>query len=86
MPQQGYSIGRDITLALILPSGDALRMGKVTKFTAKPDLTDQKIKGMDGDTDHLRFYEGWSGSFDIERRHAATDDRRAERRGVAVPV
>jgi hypothetical protein len=73
MPQQGYSIGRDITLALILPSGDALRMGKITKWNAKPDLTDQKIKGMDGDTDHLRFYEGWSGSFDIERRGPELD-------------
>ena len=73
MPQQGYSIGRDITLALILPDGSSLRLGKITKFNAKPDLSGQKIKGIDGQTDHLRFYEGWTGSFDIERRGGDLD-------------
>ena len=73
MSQNGFSLGRDVTLAIILPSGSALSLGKVTKFTAKQDTTDQKIKGLDGVTDHLRFYEGWSGSFDMERRGPELD-------------
>ena len=68
MSQNGYSLGRDVTLAIILPDGDSLNMGKVTKFSSKQDTTDQKVKGIDGVTDHLRFYEGWSGSFEAERR------------------
>ena len=68
MSQNGYSLGRDVTVAIILPDGSSLNLGKVTKFTSKQDTTDQKIKGIDGLTDHLRFYEGWSGSFEIERR------------------
>ena len=67
MPQNGYSIGRDTTIAVILPGGSSLNLGKVVKFSSKSDTTDQKIKGMDGITDHLRFYEGWSGSFELER-------------------
>jgi hypothetical protein len=67
MSQNGYSIGRDVTIVVILPDGSTLNLGKVTKWTAKQDSTDQKIKGLDGITDHLRFYEGWSGSFEMER-------------------
>ncbi len=74
MPQQGYSIGRDVTLAVILPGGAALRLGKVTKFTAKQDTTDQRIKPLDGSTDNLRFYDGWSGSFMLERRGPEMDN------------
>lgn len=74
MSQNGYSLGRDNTIAVILPDGTTLQLGKVTNFTAKQDVTDQKIKGMDGVTDHLKFYEGWSGSFSIERRGPDLDN------------
>lgn len=73
MSQNGYSLGRDVTLAIILPNGSSLQLGKITKWTAKQDTSDQKIKGIDGITDHLRFYEGWSGSFDVERRSPDLD-------------
>ncbi len=73
MSQNGYSLGRDVTLTIILPNGSSLNLGKVTKFTSKQDSSDQKIKGIDGDTDHLRFYEGWSGSFESERRGPELD-------------
>lgn len=73
MPQQGYSIGRDVTLVVTLPDGTTLRLSKVTGFNAKQDTADQKIQAMDGQVDHLRFYQGWSGSFKIERRSAVID-------------
>jgi hypothetical protein len=73
MSQNGYSLGRDVTLAIILPDGSSLSLGKVTKFTSKQDTTDQKLKGIDGIVDHLRFYEGWSGSFESERRGPELD-------------
>ena len=68
MSQAGYSLGRDLTIVVTLPDGTSLNLGKVTKWSAKQDTTEQKIKGIDGVTDHLRFYEGWSGSFELERR------------------
>jgi hypothetical protein len=74
MPQQGYSIGRDVTLAVILPDGTALRLNKVTGFTAKQDTSEQKITPLDGTSDHLRFYQGWSGSFKLERRGPELDN------------
>jgi hypothetical protein len=73
MSQQGYSIGRDVTLTVILPDGTTLPLSKVTGFTAKPDTTTQKIKPLNGKIDNLRFIEGWSGSFSMERRGATID-------------
>ncbi len=74
MSQQGFSIGRDVTLVVVLPTGLTLRLDKVTGWTAKQDTSDQKIKGLDGSIDHLRWYEGWTGSFKIERRSSIIDD------------
>ena len=73
MSVQGYSTGRDNSLVLILPNGATLPLGKVISWNAKQETTDQKIKGMDGRTDHLRFYDGWSFSFKLERRSAVID-------------
>lgn len=81
MSQNGYSLGRDVTLAIILPDGSSLHLGKVTKFSSKQDTSDQKIKGIDGITDHLRFHEGWSGSFEMERRGPELDEYFAKLEG-----
>lgn len=33
-----------------------------------------RVKRLDGITDHVRFFDGWSGSFDIERQDATLDN------------
>lgn len=73
MPINGFSVGRDVTLDVVGASGP-LRFGLVTKFTSKPDIQDQKIKGLDGITRHVRFPDGWSGSFDVERMNDVLDN------------
>ena len=73
MPLNGYSVGRDISLNIIGQSGP-LAFSQITGFKSKPDTTDQKIKGLDGITRHLRFPDGWSGSFAIERQDSTLDD------------
>jgi hypothetical protein len=73
MPLNGFSVGRDISLDIIGPSGP-LRFNLITGFNSKPDITDQKIKGLDGITRHVRFPDGWSGSFDIARADSTIDD------------
>ncbi|MGZ5029007.1 MAG: hypothetical protein ACXWAT_00900 [Methylobacter sp.] len=73
MPINGFTVGRDISLDIIGPSGP-LRFNLITGFRSKPDITDQKVKGLDGITRHLRFPDGWSGSFDVTRQDSTIDD------------
>jgi hypothetical protein len=73
MPLNGFTIGRDLSVNIQTPNGP-LNLALVTKFTAKPDITDVKVKGLDGRTRHLRFPDGWSGSFEVERQDSTLDD------------
>ncbi|HCA26554.1 MAG TPA: hypothetical protein DEP05_02745 [Betaproteobacteria bacterium] len=73
MSVNGFSVGRDISLDIVGPDGP-LRFGLITSFTTKPDMVDHKVKGLDGITQHVRFYDGWSGSFEIERQGSMVDD------------
>lgn len=73
MAQQGYSIGRDTSVAVILSSGATLRLGKVTSFEARPMVSECTVRALDGVNDHLRFHEGWTVTMDMERRSADLD-------------
>lgn len=72
MPQNGYSIGRDVTLNVITADG-VLPITGVTSFQSKQDTTEEKVKRIDGEIDHVRFFEGWSGRFMVERRDSTPD-------------
>jgi hypothetical protein len=37
-------------------------------------MTEQKIKGLDGITRPVRFFDGWSGRFEYERQDSTLDD------------
>lgn len=73
MPINGFSVGRDVSLDIVGPSGP-LRFNLVTKFSSKQDVQDKKIKGIDGITRPVRFFDGWTGSFEIERQDSTVDD------------
>lgn len=73
MPQNAFSVGRDISLDVITQNGP-LSFGLITKFTSKQDVVDKKIKGLDGITRHVRFFDGWSGGFEITRQGSELDD------------
>lgn len=73
MPQQNYSVGRDLTL-VVQTSAGALSLNGITKYRSKQESAEVRVKRLDGITDHLRFFDGWSGSFDIERRDSVIDD------------
>ncbi|MCK4121403.1 hypothetical protein HFK83_03335 [Ralstonia pseudosolanacearum] len=72
MPINGYSVGRDYTLVIQTATGP-LQLNKVTSFKSKQDVTDVRVKRLDGITDHVRFFDGHSGSFDIERQDPNVD-------------
>ena len=73
MPLNSFSVGRDVSLDITGPNGP-LVLNQIISFMSKPDITDQKIKGLDGITRHLRFPDGWSGSLELERQDSTLDD------------
>lgn len=73
MPINGYSVGRDVTLKVVLSGGRTLSIPGLTNFKKKPDLSDQKVMRMDGRVDHLVFPGGWSGSFELDRTDDSVD-------------
>ncbi|MGH8220886.1 MAG: hypothetical protein ACREUT_20315 [Steroidobacteraceae bacterium] len=72
MPLNGYSIGRDLTLNVVTANG-VLQITGLTSFKAKQETTEETIKRLDGVIDRLRFYEGWTGTFMLERRDSTVD-------------
>jgi len=67
MAINNFSVGRDVSLNIQTPGGP-LVSSLITGFDAKPDMTERKIKGLDGITRPVRFFDGWSGKFDYERQ------------------
>ncbi|MFS2114312.1 hypothetical protein [Herbaspirillum frisingense] len=72
MPINGFNVGRDISLDIISPNGP-LDFGLVTNFHPKQEVVEKMIKGIDGISRPVRFYNGWTGTLDIERRGDAVD-------------
>ncbi|WP_458763566.1 hypothetical protein [Cupriavidus basilensis] len=73
MPQNGYNVGRDVTLVFQTPYGP-LQVPKITKFNPRPSVTEVQIKRMDGIVEHLRIPNGWSGTFEVPRDGSTIDD------------
>jgi hypothetical protein len=72
MPLNGYSTGRDITLNINTGAG-ILRVAGITAFRRKQETTELKIRRLDAVIDHVRFFDGWTGSFTVERRDPTLD-------------
>ncbi len=79
MPMNGYSVGRDVALTLNDPILGVLRFAIRTGFSAKQETNDIKVKRLDGIVDHLVLPDGWTGTFDFERRNGSLDDYIASR-------
>lgn len=73
MPVNNFSVGRDISLDITGPQGP-LRFNLITSFNSKQASKEQVVKGLDGITRPVRFFDGWTGGFDIERQDSTVDD------------
>ena len=73
MPVNSFSVGRDVSLDIVGPTGP-LRFNLITKFSSKQEVKSNAVKGLDGITRPVRFFDGWSGGFDIERQDSTVDD------------
>jgi len=72
MPQNGFNVGRDVSLDIISPNGP-LDFGLITNFHPKQEVVEKMIKGIDGISRPVRFYNGWTGTIDLERRGSDVD-------------
>lgn len=73
MPINGFTVGRDHTITIVTPQS-AIAPTLITKFSAKRDETDKKVKGMDGITRNVVFPDGWSGTIESDRQDSTWDD------------
>lgn len=73
MPNQGYSVGKDISIDLVTQGG-VLALSAETGFTEKQKVTDREVTLMNGNTDNLTFYKGWEGTMTFERRGPELDN------------
>lgn len=72
MPINQFSIGKDFTLSIALPTG-ALRLEGLTGFKSKQDTTDVRSKQLSGKTKHVMFPDSWSGTIMLDRRNQTLD-------------
>lgn len=77
MPVNGYTVGRDVVVDIIGPSGP-IRFKVRTGFTAKPMYSSRKVERSDGVIDPLEMPAGWEVELDYERADASVDDYFAE--------
>lgn len=73
MPVNNFSVGRDVSLDIVGPSGP-IRFSLITNFNSKQASKENTVKGIDGITRPVRFFDGWTGSFSVERQDSTVDD------------
>lgn len=73
MPNNSFSVGRDVSLDIVGPTGP-LRFSLITDFNSRQEAKTQMVKGLDGISRPVRFFDGWTGGFDLERQDSTVDD------------
>ena len=74
MPMNGFNTGRDVTIQIIGYKGANVSFALRTRFTARQDTNDIKVKGFDGIVRILRIPDGWNGTVDYTRQNNEVDD------------
>ncbi|MGA7584836.1 MAG: hypothetical protein WCB03_02290 [Rouxiella badensis] len=72
MPQNGYTLGRDIAVDIVTAYG-TLRIPQVISFDAKPKVNSLEITPLNGLTDELLIPKNWGGTIEAERQDATLD-------------
>ncbi len=69
-----FSIGKDVSVDIVLPSGGHLVLAQITGFDAKPKMKKLNSVGLDGVNRHATIPEGWQLSFELDRANVVMDD------------
>ena len=73
MPFNNFSIGKDVVLDIVTPSGVLNLPVTTTGFEAKPLYNHIKSIGMDGVNREAAIPTGWSGSITLDRQNNVVD-------------
>jgi hypothetical protein len=73
MPTTQFSIGRDVQLVILGPSGQ-VDLSFVTSFEARQLTSSVRVERLDGVPMGAEIPKGWEGSFELERGSNAVDD------------
>lgn len=74
MPFNNFSIGKDVVLDVVTPSGVLALPVTTTGFEAKPQYNRIKSIGLDGLNREASVPQGWEGTITLDRRDSAIDD------------
>lgn len=74
MPFDNFSIGKDITLDVVLPDGTPLALPVTTTgFEAKPEYAKLKSVALDSVNREVSIPQGWRGTIELDRRDDTVD-------------
>jgi hypothetical protein len=72
MPVNNFTVGKDISLVIQLPTGPLTLT--LTDFGAKPKTTSLESKPLNGIKQHAYIPDGWDISFKLDRMDTSADD------------
>lgn len=72
MPLNGYTLGKDATFAVVMPTG-LFTLNGLTGFDSEPVYDDLKSRPLNGPPLHAAIPAGHKGSFRLDRSDAAID-------------
>lgn len=75
MPINGYTIGRDVTVTIAGPGGQAIVIpaNQVTGFNAKPLKREEWARPLNSPPQPIYTPDGWRGTIDVDRQDATLD-------------
>lgn len=73
MPFDNFSVGKDVVIDVVTPSGNLPLPVTVTGFEMKAEYTQIKSTAMDGVTRKASLPSGWNGTITMDRRDNGID-------------
>jgi len=73
MSVNGYTIGQDVKLDMIIPNFGRVVLSELTSFNPTPTTTTKTVQPMSGNPKTLTFNEGWAGTIEGDRNDDSVD-------------
>jgi hypothetical protein len=74
MPANGFTVGKDISLTIVTPSGTLNLPVTTTSFDSKPSYNKQRTVCLDGVNRGFNAPTGWDLTFQLDRSSSVVDD------------
>lgn len=90
MPMSGLNVGSDAQFVVVTSIGN-LSLPTLINFDFKQEVIKQKVRPLNATNIPLRFFDGWSGTFEVERADSTLDDyfalmEQTELSGSSMPL